>query len=231
MTCLIATNLAMPGRLLPVSLEVGAGQLVGLIGPNGSGKTSLLQALAGIPPGTGKVNIAGQQPSSLPPAARQRLFTFLPASRDVTWPLSARSFIDLALPAGCDWAALAERLELGPLLDRRMDRLSTGERTRVMVARALAPDPLLMLLDEPIANLDPYWQLAVLQELRKRSEKSGRSAIVAIHDLGAALRFCGRIMLMHDRRMVVDGSPEVLRASGAIEEIFRVSPDWTADLT
>lgn len=231
MTCLVATNLAMPGRLLPVSLEVGVGQLVGLIGPNGSGKTSLLQALAGIPPGTGKLSIAGQQPSSLPPSRRQRLFTFLPASRDVTWPLSARSFIELALPAGCDWSALSEWLELSPLLDRRMDRLSTGERTRVMIARALAPDPLLLLLDEPIANLDPFWQLAVLQELRDRAENSGRSVIVAIHDLGAALRVSDRIILMDECSVVADGSPEVLRGSGLIEDTFRVNPDWVAALT
>ena len=231
MSCLVAENLAMPGRLLPVSFEVGAGQLVGLVGPNGSGKTSLLQALAGIPPGAGQVSIAGQQTKSMSPATRQKFFSFLPASRDVIWPLTARSFIDLALPPNCDWDALAGRLELAALLDRRMDRLSTGERTRVMIARALAPDPLLLLLDEPIANLDPYWQLTVLQELRDRVEQSGRSAIVAIHDLAAALRFSDRIILMDESSVAADGTPAKLRASGEIEKIFRVSPDWAASLT
>ena len=85
-----ASRLAMPGRLQPTSLDVYAGQLVALIGPNGSGKTSLLQALAGIPPSCGELSIGGISPTGLHPDRKQRLVTFLPASREVTWPLTAR---------------------------------------------------------------------------------------------------------------------------------------------
>ncbi|HEX6218850.1 MAG TPA: ABC transporter ATP-binding protein [Sphingomicrobium sp.] len=222
---LSAKDLAIARRLEPTSLTVERGQLVGLIGPNGSGKTSLLHALAGIPPATGDVVITGRQPGKLPPAARQRLFTFLPASRDVTWPLAARHFIELALPAGSDWSGLADRFELEPLLDRRMDRLSTGERTRVMIARALAPDPLVLLLDEPLANLDPYWQVVLLDELRDRATRAGRSAIVAIHDLRAALNWSDRVLLMNERRLWADGAPAHLRASGQLQAVFRVGPE------
>jgi iron complex transport system ATP-binding protein len=225
---LIARNLAMPGRLQGTSLETAAGQLVGLIGPNGSGKTSLLQALAGIPPATGEVTIAGERPKSLAPNARQRLFTFLPASRDVAWPLTARDFINLALPDETYWSALADRLELADVIDRRMDRLSTGERTRVMIARALAPDPAVLLLDEPIANLDPYWQVVILEELRCRARENGRTAIVAIHDLRAALGWSDRLLLMDGGQVIADANPSALRATGLLEATFRVDSDWSA---
>ena len=232
MTVLVtARDLAIDGRLEPTALEIQAGQLVGLIGPNGSGKTSLLQALAGIPPALGAVTIAGVDPRGLHPDQRQRLFTFSPASRDVAWPLTARDFINLALPPGTDWSALADRLDLSPLLERRMDRLSTGERTRVMIARALAPDPLLLLLDEPIANLDPYWQLAILKELRDRAGGGGKTIIAAIHDLGAAIDWSDRLLLMHERRCHADAPPKDMLESGQIETIFRISlngPEMTA---
>jgi iron complex transport system ATP-binding protein len=229
MTALVnAAGLSISGRLEQTSLTVDGGQLVGLIGPNGSGKTSLLHALAGIPPAIGEVFIDGRVPRSLPPAVRQQLFTFLPASRDVAWPLTAKHFIELALPPDSDWTALSERLELGGLLDRRIDRLSTGERTRVMIARALAPDPNLLLLDEPIANLDPYWQIVMFEELRNRAKSSGRSVVMAIHDLRAALEWSDRLLLMNNGRICADASPAELRISGRIEEIFRVSLDWPA---
>jgi len=218
-----ARDLAIAGRLEPTSVEIEAGQLVGLIGPNGSGKTSLLHALAGIPPSLGSVTIAGSSPRALHPDMRQRLFTFLPASRDVAWPLAARDFIDLALPPDTDWTVLEERLELAPLLDRRMDQLSTGERTRVMVARALAPDPLVLLLDEPIANLDPYWQLAILKVLRDRASSGGRTVIAAIHDLRAAIGWSDRLILMSERRCVADAPPLAMLDSGRIEKMFRIA--------
>ena len=81
-------------------------------------------------------------------------------------------------------------LELDALLDRRMDMLSTGERSRVLIARALAPRPRLLLLDEPTANLDPLWQIRLMELVREEISAGDRAALVAIHDLDAALRSC-----------------------------------------
>lgn len=220
---LVARDLAISCRLERTSLEIGSGQLVALIGPNGSGKTSLLHALAGIPPASGCVSIDGQDPRGLHPDRKQRLFSFLPASRDIIWPLTARTFIELALPPGTAWYEIAERFELNPLLDRRMDRLSTGERSRVMIARSLAPDSHLLLMDEPIANLDPFWQLTILDELCSHARQSGRTVIAAIHDLRAALDWSDRLIVMDQGRCVLDGPPAELRASGKIESIFRIT--------
>jgi iron complex transport system ATP-binding protein len=219
-----ATGLAIARRLSPVSLALYAGECVGLIGPNGSGKTSLLHALAAIPPATGSLSVGGQDPRMLHPNQRQRLLGFLPAVRDVVWPLKARHLLELALPPGGDWGPIAERFELTGLLDRRMDQLSTGERSRVMLVRTLAADPELLLLDEPLANLDPYWQLALLRELRTSAQR-GKAIIVAIHDLHHALEWSERLLVMNERAVVGDCTPAEAIESGLIERVFRVDVD------
>ena len=220
-----ARGLEIGGRLEKSAISLQAGTLMCLVGPNGSGKTSLLHALAGIPPSSSAVRIAGENPHVLPPALRQRLFTLLPASREILWPLRARDLIALSLPPGTDWRPVAEDLELGPLLDRRVDSLSTGERTRVLIARALAPDPRLLLLDEPVANLDPYWQLLVLERLKKAATEEGKAVLIAIHDLAAARRFADRMVLMSAGRLVADGTSEEILCDPLAEQVFGVA--WT----
>jgi iron complex transport system ATP-binding protein len=218
-------DLAIQRRLDPASLDLGAGEVVGLIGPNGSGKTSLLNAFAAIPPATGAVDIAGEQTAGQHPDRRQKLLTYLPASRDVAWPLMARDFIDLALPAKTDWSDIAEQFELAPLLARRMDQLSTGERTRVMITRALAPKPRLLLLDEPTANLDPYWQRLILNELRRQAKEDGSAVLLAIHDLRAAVEWSDRLILMDGGRIMADGPPGQVVGSGRMEQVFRLGAE------
>jgi iron complex transport system ATP-binding protein len=199
-----ASGLALPGRLSDVALEIGEGELVCLVGPNGSGKTSLLHALAGIGAPAGDVAIAGVDPRRLGPAQRPAFLTYLPAARDLPWPLLARDLI--ALGGGdADFPAL----ELAPLLGRRIDTLSTGERSRVLIARALAPRPKLLLLDEPTANLDPLWQIRLMElvraELKGGRAEGGRAALVAIHDLDAAALYADRILVMDRGRIAAEG--------------------------
>ena len=208
---LAASGLALPNRLFGVSLEIGEGELVCLVGPNGSGKTSLLHALAGIGGPTGAVSVAGLDPRGLGPARRPSFLTYLPATRDLPWPLLARDLI--ALGGGdADFPAL----ELAPLLGRRIDTLSTGERSRVLIARALAPRPKLLLLDEPTANLDPLWQIRLMELVREEIGRGGRAALVAIHDLDAAARHADRILVMDRGRIAAEGldGPHVAEVFG-----------------
>ena len=195
-----ASGLSLPGRLFDVSVEIEEGELVCLVGPNGSGKTSLLHALAGIGAPSGEVRIAGMDPRKLGPAQRPGFLTYLPATRDVPWPLLARDLV--ALGGG---EAEFPALELAPLLDRRIDALSTGERSRVLIARALAPRPRLLLLDEPTANLDPLWQIRLMELVREEVGGGGRAALVAIHDLDAAARYADRILVMDRGRIAAEG--------------------------
>jgi iron complex transport system ATP-binding protein len=216
-----ASSLSLPGRLSDVSIEIGPGELVCLVGPNGSGKTSLLHALAGISGPSGEVTVTGIDPRSLGPALRPQLLTYLPAARDLPWPLVARDLI--ALGGGDnDFAAL----ELAPLLDRRVDTLSTGERSRVLIARALAPRPRLLLLDEPTANLDPLWQIRLMELVRAELKNADRAALVAIHDLDAAAFHADRIIVMDKGRIAAEGldGPHVARIFG----IERVDGRWQA---
>ena len=218
-----ATDIALAGRLQPLSLALEPGALVCLVGPNGSGKTSLLHALAGIGAPAGRVEIDGVEVKSAPRAQRARLLSFLPASRDIHWPLAGRDAIALSGASAAQVEAAIDLLDLGTLATRRMDRLSTGERSRILIARALAPEPALLLLDEPTANLDPLWQLRLLDLLH------GRSALVAMHDLDDAAAHADRLIVMNEGRVAADGPPEEVMAGPAIGAVFgieRASGRW-----
>lgn len=218
-----ARGVAIAGRLLPTHLDAAAGDLVGMVGPNGGGKTSLLRALAGVDTLQGRVRIDGEDLSSAPPARRPRLLGFLPASRDVAWPIAVRDVIALGLsapdPARTD--ELLALLELEALSERPVDRLSTGERSRVLLARALAPRPRLLLLDEPLSNLDPYWVLRILEILQDTVRSGECTAIVALHDLAAAGSF-DRLLLVDQGRVAADGEPAAVLQSAALAEAFRI---------
>ena len=216
---LTATGLAMSGRLKEANIALEAGELVCLIGPNGSGKTSLLHALAGIGAGEGRVSLDGIDPRTLGPSERPSRLTYLPATRDIPWPLLARDLI--ALGGG---TAEFPELELAPLLDRRVETLSTGERSRVLIARALAPRPSLLLLDEPTANLDPLWQIRLMELVRAELSQGRRSALVAMHDLDSAERFADRILVMDGGRIVAEGLDQVPSVFG----VERIGGRWEA---
>jgi iron complex transport system ATP-binding protein len=222
-----ASGLALPERLRPTSLSLQEGELVCLIGPNGSGKTSLLHALAGIGSPEGEVRIDGREPRGLHPHQRQRLLTFLPASRDIKWPLIARDLIALGLPPGTGNAAVAQLiqdLELNGLLDRRVDQLSTGERSRILIARALAAEPKLLLLDEPTANLDPLWQLKLLDYLKRNAAAHGQTVLMAVHDLEIARRYADRLIIMSGGEAKARGDPEALLAGVHMQDVFGI--EW-----
>ena len=231
MSLVEADRLAIAGRLTMTGLRLEANKLTCVIGPNGSGKTSLLHALAGVGRSSGAVRIDGMNVSETPPATRPRLATYLPASRDLRWPLKAYDLIALGGAAPAEIHALADRLELGPLAARTVDQLSTGERSRVLIARALAPRPKLLLLDEPTANLDPLWQIRLMQLVREEVAQPGRTAVVAMHDLDAAARYADRLIVMSEGRIAADGAPTEILGSDLIRQVFgieRSGAEWRA---
>jgi iron complex transport system ATP-binding protein len=228
MTALLAAGMVgLAGRLDACDFRMEAAQLVCLVGPNGSGKTSLLHAFARIGGAAGEVMIEGQRPEDLAPARRRRLLSYLPASRDVAWPLAAEDVVRLGADPRESADAMAA-LDLAPFARRRVDRLSTGERSRVLIARALAPRPRLLLFDEPVANLDPLWQLRLMEILRHAVAR-GQGAVVAMHDLDLAARYADRLVLMEKGAMVADGEPAAVLGSERLESVFgirKVQGEW-----
>ena len=222
MSLVQATGLAMAGRLELANLELKGGTLTCLIGPNGSGKTSLLHALAGIGRSSGMTRIDGTALRSAPPGLRPRLATYLPASRDVRWPLHPRDLIALGGASGAQIDHYAALLDLAGIDARTVDHLSTGERSRVLIARALAPQPRLLLLDEPTANLDPLWQIRLIELLRREVAQPGRAAVVAMHDLDSAARYADRLIVMNGGRIAADGAPEQVLESAVIRDVFGI---------
>jgi len=224
---LIAHDLAMPDRLAPCALNFETGTVTMLVGPNGAGKTSLLQALAGLSGSSGTVSLDGIALSSLSPAQRIRHIAFLGASRDVRWPLKARDYVALALGKGAanaDVDHALQSMEAEALANRPLDQLSTGERSRVMIARALAPQAHVVLLDEPCANLDPQYQLAVLARLREEADR-GATVILSIHDLDLAAQHGDRVIVVDKGQVSADGAPSETLSPPIVAEIFGVRRD------
>jgi iron complex transport system ATP-binding protein len=220
-----AEGLAIAGRLNDSSIRAEAGELICLVGPNGSGKTSLLHAIAGIGDPAGEVRIGGRDPRRAGPDERRRLLSYLPATRDIAWPLAARDLIALGLPGGKgdeEIGRIVGELRLGDIAARRIDRLSTGERSRVLIARALVARPRLLLLDEPVANLDPLWQLRLMDHLRLVTRRDGQAALIAAHDLDLAAAYADRLVVMRDGRIAAEGEPGELLASALIPEVFGI---------
>ena len=231
MTSLQAIDIALDRRLGKTSLTAAAGEMVALVGPNGGGKTSLLRALARVEEASGQVVIDGEDVDLASEARRRRLLSFLPASRDVAWPIAARDVIALGLdrPDEERIEELIALFELEALADRPINRLSTGERARVLTARALASRPRLLLLDEPLSNLDPYWVIRFMEIFRKGAA-SGQVLLIALHDL-AQLRLFDRALLIADGKVQMDETPADLMAGERFGEVFRLREDadgsWT----
>jgi iron complex transport system ATP-binding protein len=219
----IADAVRVDGRLERTNLRCASGETVALIGPNGAGKTTLLRALAGIELDAGMVLVDGEEVAGSTPPRRMRLLSYLPATRALVWPISARDVVGLGLspadPQRVD--ELLDLFELADLADHSVNTLSTGERSRVLMARALASRPRLLLLDEPLSNLDPYWVLRTLEILRDTAVAEGCAIVASLHDL-AQLGAFDRVLLIDDGQIVADGEPDALLESSELSEAFRI---------
>ncbi len=225
MTSLVAAKgVAIAGRLSPTDLLVEHATMVAVIGPNGGGKTSLLRALARTEDALGTVCIDGVDVDSTSEAQRRRLLAFLPASREASWPVAVTDFLKFGLsvsdPARVD--RLIDQLELAPLAARAIDQLSTGERARAMLGRAIAGRARLLLLDEPLSNLDPYWALRTIEIVRAEIVTNGSAAMVSVHDLDMARHF-DRVVLVAGSAVIADGAPDKVLDSREFGATFRVT--------
>jgi iron complex transport system ATP-binding protein len=227
MTPLLNASVSVKPRLRPTCVALLARERVALIGPNGSGKTTLLRALAGIEGDQLETLIDGEPLAKASLNRRSQLLSFLPASREVRWPIPVRDVVALGLtmPDVARVDDLLVRLRLENLAERPIDSLSTGERARALLGRALANRPRLLLLDEPLSNLDPAWVLRTL-DLLDEVAREGAGLALALHDLSLLHRF-DRVWLLEGGRLVADLPPVDLLASPLFEQVFGVEPTET----
>ena len=198
-----------------VSLDVQRGEMVALLGSSGCGKTTLLRAIAGfVTPRSGRIVVDGRDITHLPPEARQTAMMF---QSYALWPhMNVAANIGYGLRMrGVAKAAIAQRVEqMLELLQlpgfgaRNVTALSGGQRQRVALGRALAVDPLLLLLDEPMSNLDYKVRLDLRHELRALQKRVGITAIYVTHDREEALTLADRIAVVDAGRVVQYGPPE-----------------------
>ena len=217
-----------------VGLEVQRGNIVGLIGPNGAGKTSLLNIISGIlKPQKGKVYLEGDDIRELGPKDRATRVAMVPQDPAVPQGFTALEVVlmgrnphlGLLQWEGPGDLALCRRvMELTSTWDfsqRLIAFLSGGERQRVFIARALAQEAQLLLLDEPTANLDIQHQLKVM-EIMGDLARQGLTVLAAMHDLSLAARFCNRLVLLHGGQVLADGSPEEVLTAEYLERAFAI---------
>lgn len=198
-----------------IDLELHPGELTGLIGPNGSGKSSLMRACAGLLDSAGELRIEGFDPRREPMAARQ-VFGYAMEPERLPGTLRGRQCIELiARTRQLDGDAvarsieLAQRLGLGPWLERETADYSLGTRQKLAIVLALMGEPPLLLLDEVLNGLDPLSAFALKEELRHRAD-AGASVLLATHGLEVAERFLDRAVLLLDGRIAADWNREEL---------------------
>ena len=210
------------------SLSVAPGEVLGVVGPNGSGKTSLLRAGLGLMPlEAGQALLAGRPVGKLNPIERARLVGYLPQERRLAWNLPALDVAALgapSLPPAQAMAVARERLErvgVADLADRGVLDMSGGERARVLLARLLATRAPLLVADEPVAGLDPDAQLLTLDLLRAEAA-AGAAVVVTLHDLGLAARSCDRVLVLAHGRVAAEGAPIEALSPAVLASVFKL---------
>ena len=231
---LVATDLALAGRLSGMTASLRPAEITAICGPNGAGKSSLLACLAGLlAPQAGSVTLAGAPLLAMDSRVRAQAIGFLPQTPEIAWDVSVEVLVSLGrLPWPRDVnggieAALAA-MDLALLRHRPVSRLSGGERARALMARVLAGEPQWLLADEPLANLDLAHAAALVRALRKEAQ-AGRGVVLVLHDLAQAMNHADRVLVLDSGWLVADGPPAQALSSEAIAAIWGVEARWLGE--
>lgn len=229
--------------LQDVSAAVERGQFVGVVGPNGSGKSTLVRAVSRVlQPKAGRVLLDGADIYRMKAHAVARRVAVVGQDHQVAFEFPVREVVMMGraphlsrfgLEGPRDWSVVREAMELthtGEFAARPITSLSGGERQRCMIARALAQQPEVLILDEPTAHLDINHQIEILDLARRVTEERGLATLVVLHDLNLACQYCDRLLLLAGGRVAAEGSPrevvteERVRAAYGADVRVRLHP-------
>ncbi len=228
----LAVDLDRTPILHGVSCSVGSGGWLALIGPNGAGKTTLLRAVAGLLRHRGEVLLDGAGTGSLSGRDRARLIAYVPQEPVLPPDMTVAEYVLLGRtpyirylggPGRGDREAAAraaERLGVSPFADRRLASLSGGERKRVVLARALAQDPKVLLLDEPTSSLDIGHQQQVLDLVDELRGTGGLTVLSTLHDLTTAGQYADQLVLLHQGRIEATGTAAAVLTEERIARVY-----------
>jgi iron complex transport system ATP-binding protein len=231
----VAVTLGRQRVVDDVTLTVEEGEWVALIGPNGAGKTTLLRAIAGLVDHEGALSLGGTPTRELSRRERARRIAVVPQEPETPSWLTVGEYVllgrtphlgSLAREGSADEEAAARalgRLDLWALRDRQLGTLSGGERQRAVVARALAQEAGVVLLDEPTTALDIGHQQQALELLDALRTDDGLTLVAAIHDLTLAAQFADRVVLLDGGRVVADGTPVDVLSEEVVSTHFGAS--------
>jgi iron complex transport system ATP-binding protein len=222
--------------LRDISLEVSEGEMTFVIGPNGAGKSTLLKTIAYIvKPKAGAIYIDGKSISRFSPRDLGKIVAYVDPQISKTIPSTVLEFLLTARyphQATLGFSIqrhdleivekISRQMNIAHLLNRRLDELSSGELQRVLIARALAQKPGVLLLDEPSAFLDLRYRLEILDYVKTSTEMNKITCIVAIHDLYLASLYADKIIMMNNGEIVAAGKPEEVLKKELLEKVYRV---------
>jgi len=216
-----------------VTATIRSGAVTAIVGPNGAGKTTLFRTALGVLPSDGVISILDHDLASWSREALARTVAYLPQGADAHWPINAQRLVALgrlphrkpfAPPSAADEAAVTDalaRCEASEFADRAIDELSSGERARVLLARALATSAPILMADEPAAHLDPAHQLSLMRLLKDEARR-GTAVLVTLHDLALASRYCDEILVLEKGTVAAQGAPDQALDDATLARVFGI---------
>jgi iron complex transport system ATP-binding protein len=219
-----------------ISMQISEGEVVSIIGPNGSGKSTLLRCICRVlQPRGGVVYLNNQDVAHLKPRELARLFGYVPQSGAEVFPLTVYEAVLLGRKPYLSWGVGPKDREIVDRILRFMkieefalkyiNEMSGGEKQRVLIARALAQEPEVLLLDEPTSNLDIKHQLEVLGLMQKFAHDGGMTVIMVLHDLNLASRFSDKLVLINEGKVFASGPPAAVLNPANIRAVYDVEAD------
>lgn len=224
-------NLSQPYGLKGIQCTIPTGKLVGIMGANGAGKSTLLKTLAGILPITsGEIWFNNHKLTTMTAEQKSQQLAYLAQNTEIHWDLSVYDVITLGLPNPLNRAkeqekvrSISETFSVSHLLEKSFRQLSGGEKARVQLARCCIKNAPLLLADEPIAALDPFYQIDMMEQLK--SLTPGHTCVVAIHHLSLAYKFCDEVILLNQGQIIASGETTRVLTAENLANAFHIHAD------